>query len=136
MIFCLRQVMEKTREHNTKGFTVFVDIKKAYDSVPREALYSILKKEGIPSSLITVVRSFHDQMSAVVKYEGNLGEEIQVRNGLRQGCVLAPISFNIYINCVMREWREKVKDTGIRFKYDMTKSLVGGYQKRTLSMGW
>ena len=78
MIFCLRQVMEKTREHNTKGFTVFVDIKKAYDSVPREALYSILKKEGIPSSLITVVRSFHDQMSAVVKYEGNLGEEIQV----------------------------------------------------------
>ena len=69
-------------------------------------------------------------MTAVVKYEGNLREEFQVRNGLRQGCVLAPILFNIYINCVMREWREKVKDTGIRFKYDMTKSLVGGYQKK------
>ena len=80
--------------------------------------------------MITVVRSFHDQMSAVVKYEGNLGEEIQVRNGLRQGCVLAPTLFNLYINCVMREWREKVKDTGITFKYDMTKSLVGEYQKR------
>ena len=75
-------------------------------------------------------------MSAVVKYEGNLGEEIQVQNGLRQGCVLALILFNIYINCVMREWREKVKDTGIRFKYDMTKSLVGGYQKRKLLTGW
>ena len=67
MIFCLRQVMEKTREHNTKGFAVFVDIKKRM-TLPREALYSVLKKEGFPLSLITVVRFFHDQISAVVKY--------------------------------------------------------------------
>ena len=68
MILCLRQKIEKTREHNTKCFAVFVDIKKTYDSVPTKALYSVLKKEGISSSLIKVVRSFYDQMSAVVKY--------------------------------------------------------------------
>ena len=75
-------------------------------------------------------------MSAAVMYEGNLGDETQARNSLRQGCVLAPILFNIYINCVTREWREKVNDTGIIFKYDMTKSLVGGYKKETLLTGW
>ena len=38
MIFCARQIMEKAREHNTKVFMLFVDLRKAYDSVPHQAL--------------------------------------------------------------------------------------------------
>ena len=43
MIFCARQIMEKTREHNTKVFTLFVDLTKAYDSVPCQALWLMLR---------------------------------------------------------------------------------------------
>ena len=38
MIFCARQLIEKSIEHNTKAFVLFVDLKKAYDSVPRAAM--------------------------------------------------------------------------------------------------
>ena len=38
MIFCVRQLIEKAIEHNTKIFLLFVDLCKAYDSVPRQAL--------------------------------------------------------------------------------------------------
>ena len=38
MIFCVRQLVEKATEHNTKIFLLFVDLHKAYDFVPRQAL--------------------------------------------------------------------------------------------------
>ncbi len=38
MIFCARQMVEKAREHNTSVYMLFVDFRKAYDSIPRKAL--------------------------------------------------------------------------------------------------
>jgi len=38
-IFTVSQIVEKLFEHRTPGFLVFIDLKKAYDSVPREALW-------------------------------------------------------------------------------------------------
>ena len=38
MIFCVHKLVEKALGHNTKLFLLFVDLLKAYDSVPREAL--------------------------------------------------------------------------------------------------
>ena len=38
MIFVARQLLEKAREHNDTLYALFVDLRKAYDSVPREAL--------------------------------------------------------------------------------------------------
>ena len=48
MIFCVRQLIEKAREHNTKLYLLFVDLRKAYNSIPRQALWVTLKKYGIP----------------------------------------------------------------------------------------
>ena len=48
MLFCARQLVEKAREHNTKMFLLFVDLRKAYDSVPRRAVWRVLSKYGVP----------------------------------------------------------------------------------------
>ena len=44
MVFCARQLVEKAREHNATLYLLFVDLRKAYDSVPREALWHVLRK--------------------------------------------------------------------------------------------
>jgi len=44
MIFCACQLIEKAVEHNTKAFLLFIDLRKAYDSVPRQAMWLILSK--------------------------------------------------------------------------------------------
>jgi hypothetical protein len=41
-IFCVRQILEKKRKYNEAVHQLFVDCKKAYDSVRREVLYNIL----------------------------------------------------------------------------------------------
>ena len=44
MIFYARQLVEKAREHNTKVFMLFVNLRKAYDSIHRQALWLVLQK--------------------------------------------------------------------------------------------
>ena len=48
MIFTARQLVEKSREHDDPLYILFVDLKKAYDSVPRKALWCVLEKCGVP----------------------------------------------------------------------------------------
>jgi len=45
-------LMEKTREHDDSLFMMFVDLKEAYDSVPREALWTVLVKCGVPPIML------------------------------------------------------------------------------------
>ena len=102
MIFMVRQLTEKAIEHQSKQFLVFVDLQKAYDSVPREAMWVALRKLGAPDVLVDIVRSFHSNMVARIRVDGELLEEIEVSNGLRQGCTMAPTLFNVYA-CVVAD---------------------------------
>ena len=101
MIFCARQLMEKAREHNTTLYLLFIDLRKAYDSIPREALWQVLRKYGIPPTLVNIIRSLHDGMKTEITMDGATTPEIEVTNGLRQGCTIAPTLFNLYFNFVI-----------------------------------
>ncbi len=59
MIFTVRQLVEKFWEHKAKLFLTFIDLKKAYDSVPRNALGIALRKFGVPDGIVQLVQSFH-----------------------------------------------------------------------------
>ena len=123
MIFVVRQLAEKAVEHHTKQFFVFVDLRKAYDSVPREAMWRVLKKLGVPEVLVEIVKSFHTDMQARVRVDGELLDDIEVNNGLRQGCTMAPTLFNLYACAVAERWMERVREvesagTQILYKLD------------------
>ena len=94
MMFVARQLVEKAREHNQSLYMLFVDLRKAYDSVPRQALWKVLEKCEVPPKLLSLVKSCHEGMCAEVRVGSTTTEEFEVRNGLRQGCTLAPTLFN------------------------------------------
>ena len=66
MVFSAKQLVEKTREHVSKGFLVFVDQKKAYDSVPRKNMWKVLSKYGIPDKMVEKNWGLHERMEAQV----------------------------------------------------------------------
>ena len=126
MIFMVRQLAEKAVEHQTQQHLVFVDLRKAYDSVPREALWVALRKLGVPDVMVDIVKSFHSQMKAKVRVDGELLEEIEVENGLRQGCTMAPTLFNLYACVVSERWMDKVQGVdgvGTEILYKLDKQL-------------
>ena len=55
-IFCIRQILEKNWEYNEAGHQLFIDFKKAYDSVRREVLYNILIECGVPKEMVRLVK--------------------------------------------------------------------------------
>ena len=57
MTFVARQLMEKTREHGNSLFIMFIDLKKAYNFVPRDALWTVLVKCGVPPRMLST--SYH-----------------------------------------------------------------------------
>ena len=111
MNFMVRQLAEKAIDHQTMQYFVFVDLRKTYDSVPREALWTALKKLlGVPDVLVCIIKSFHTNMRARVRAHRELLEEIEVNNGLRQACTMATILFNFYACVVAERWLDRVQN--------------------------
>ena len=102
MIFAARQLMEKSREQHRDVYIAFVDLSKAFDSVDRELLWRVLEKCGCPPRFIQVIRGLHDGMKLRVRCGGELSEPFEVSRGVKQGCVLAPVLFNTYVQCITR----------------------------------
>ena len=55
-MFCFRQILVKNWEYNKAVHQLFMDFKKAYDSVRREVLYNILIEFGIPMKLVRLIK--------------------------------------------------------------------------------
>ena len=72
MIFTVRQLQEKCREQQKPLYVAFIDLTKAFDSVKRELLWSILSKAGCPGKFIRMLRLLHDDMCVTVTANGIL----------------------------------------------------------------
>lgn len=97
MIFVARQLLEKSKEHRVPLHLIFFDLEKAFDSICRETLWRILAKFGLPSRFISIVRALHDGMTGQVLYRGTTSPEFSIQTGVKQGCVLAPTLFSLYL---------------------------------------
>jgi hypothetical protein len=89
-IFCIRQILEKKFKHNEAVHQLFIDFKKAYDSVRREALYNILIECGIPKKLVRLIKMCLTETYSRVRVVKNLPEIFPIRNGLKPGDALSP----------------------------------------------
>ena len=79
----------------------FIDPQKAYASVDRELLWVVRARFGVTEKMLTVIRQFHEGMPAHVRTDdGEHSEWFDVTQGLRRGCVLSPLLFNIFFAAV------------------------------------
>ena len=101
MIFCLRQLQEKCIEQDRPLYMVFVDFSKAFDTVGRTGLWQLLRKYGCPEKFTTMIEALHTGMMANVSVGGEVSESFSVTNGVKQGCVLAPTLFSIFLSAML-----------------------------------
>ena len=102
MMFVVRRLQEVGRKAGVSLFICFIDLQKAYDTVDRTLLWQVLTRIGVPPQMIAVIRQFHDGMRACVRPDdGVFSNWFEVEQGLRQGCVLSPLLFNIFFAAVL-----------------------------------
>ena len=97
-IFALRNIIEQCLEWNTSFFINFVDFRKAFDSVHRNILWKILHSYGIPSKIISIIKTFYEHFECSVIMGNDLSEWFSVQSGVRQGCIISPILFLVAID--------------------------------------
>ena len=86
---------------NRSIFVSFIDLKKAYNSVDRKILWQKLEKIGIPNQMASMIKNIYNQVSCAVKANDTISEFFAVDYGVRQGCILSPLLFNIFIIDIM-----------------------------------
>lgn len=116
MVFAARQLQEKCQEQNVDLYSTYVDLTKAFDTVSREGLWRIMAKYGCPRKFIAIVRQLHDGMLARIQDNGETTTPFSVSNGVKQGCVLAPILFSLMFSAMLTD-AFKDADVGIGINY-------------------
>lgn len=105
----LQHLAEKyTSKKGGSLYVAFIDFKSAFDLIPRHRLWEKLSATNIDRRLLLLIRRLHENTRIRVRCDryGNLSKEIQSFHGVKQGCVLAPILFNFYINSLVRKMED------------------------------
>lgn len=99
----------KTRNSSTPTVVIFLDLAKAFDSVPHERLLLKLNRYGIGGNLLLWLRNFLTNRKQRVVIRGTSSEWSPVISGTPQGTILGPILFLIYINDITANVKSKIK---------------------------
>ena len=106
-IFNLRVLCEKYQQHQRDIYHIFIDFKKAFDRVWHAALWATMRRYNITADIIRVVQSLYEKATSAVLINGTLGDWFRTTIGVRQGCILSPTLFNIFLEEIMTEALEK-----------------------------
>ena len=89
-----------------KLYTCFVDFKKAYDSVWHKGLFYKLREKNFLGKTLDLIMDIYKKTKCAVKVNGSATEYFEYTKGVRQGCPLSPILFNIYVNDIFKIMNE------------------------------
>jgi len=101
-VIALYEVVTRRRLKGLPTYTAFIDFRKAYDTVPHEALFRKLWCSGIRGRTLTFIKSLYQHSGATIRVGNTLSEPFLLERGLRQGCPMSPILFDIYINDILQ----------------------------------
>ena len=97
-IFVINTLFRKLSKMKKNIYLCFVDFRKAYDSVWREALMLKLLRTGIRGNFFGIIENMYHGCKSCIKTNGLLSRVFECETGVRQGDVLSPNLFNLYIN--------------------------------------
>ena len=99
----MRWLTEKAIEKNRRIFMVSIDYSKAFDCVDHCTLWNMLEKMGFPLHIIHLVKNLYLTHGTAVTTENGMSDFFKLGKGVRQGCILSPLLFNIYGEYIMRQ---------------------------------
>ena len=112
-----------TDKNDTPGVLLFLDFKKAFDSISREYLIAALEAHNFGPEFITWVKVIYNDTSSCLIQNGNVSAFFSLEKGVRQGCPLSALLFIIAIETLACKIRQSKQINGIKLpKQDYEKA--------------
>ena len=96
-IFIIRQLIEKAKDHQITLISIFIDFKAAVNTIWIETLWKMLLKIVIPNKLVEIIINIYDKTECSIIAGGELTDRFPVNIGVRQGCIMSPSLFTIFL---------------------------------------
>ena len=111
--FLMRRVIELATAAGQTVWPVFVDFRRAFDSLDREVLWAALRAYGVDPVVVDRVADLYADSGCRVRVNGTTSERFQPHAGVQQGCPLSPTLFNVYMDLVIRDFLSACTSAGI-----------------------
>ena len=105
--YLLKSLVADARRRKKKLFLAWLDIRNAFGSVPHATIRSVLRHIGVPADLVTLVLNAYTGATSVIRTPQGDTPAIPLRAGVKQGCPLSPILFNLCIELILRMVKAK-----------------------------
>ena len=98
-VLTLRTLIDKHVNHRKEPiYACFVDFKKAFDSVWHRGLFYKLISYNINDNIYKLIKDLYSKSNCAIKLGQNKTKSFKYSRGVRQGCILSPLLFNLYLN--------------------------------------
>ena len=84
------ETIEYFQRHGSNIYACVVDMTKAFDNVKQSTLFWKLEEQGIPPIFLRLLVVMYSKQQANVKWNNNISDSFQIRNGVKHGAVLSP----------------------------------------------
>ena len=97
-ILAFKEAILKYHDLSSNVYTCFLDASKAFDRVNHLKLFTTLGKRNVPMYIIRIVIFWYTSQTMYVRWNNTMSTGFNVSNGVRQGGILSPYLFCIYVN--------------------------------------
>ncbi|KAI8115934.1 LINE-1 reverse transcriptase like protein [Lucilia cuprina] len=97
----LRIITEQSVEWRSPLYLVFIDFEKAFDTLHHSAIWNALRCKGVPEKIISLIGGLYKNATCRILHEDTRSRAIAINVGVRQGCPLSPLLFNVVIDRIM-----------------------------------
>ena len=104
--FTMRQFIEHYVNNDSTVNVCLVDVSKAFDKVNHSLMFMKLMDRGVPISFIRLLDNWYRKMYSRIKWKNTLSTSFQLLCGVKQGGVLSPLLFTIYVDDLLLKLRK------------------------------
>ena len=124
-IFATKILMQRAKEFNKSIYICFVDLHEAYDTVNKNALWKALSKSfSMPEKLIRILKTLHFGTTGLIHADRQISKKFPIEVGVKQGDVLVPMLFNLFLDSVIRVALKQHPDKGVQVEYTYNAPLM------------
>ena len=100
--FLVRSMMEDARRRHRPLHLVWFDLKNAFGSIPHDLLWHSMRRLGVPEEAVSILMDVYQGSTYTVQTAEGATEEIAQERGVKQGCPISPLLFNLAIEGLVR----------------------------------